>query len=852
MLSPRANVQHITIFPMRFLTFLTILCATSALRAQTLPEFDFPIPSTNFHDICKAADAHFAEHPDDADTDCWDNDRVKYQRWKWFWRDRVMPDGSFPDLRAQWTAQQKALAQQVQQREALPQWQSEGPNKVVDGGGYWGIGRTKHVAFHPQDPDIFYLGTPDGGIWKTSDGGGTWAALGDGLPYLPVSVVLIDPEHPDTLYISLGDKGGWWHWNLGVYKSMDGGATWSPTGLDWALASENVVYNMIMSPSDPQTIFIASNKGIRRTQDGGTSWQTMLNGEFTDIHYRPGDDSTLYAAKHDYWGVSQVIRSTDGGQTWVQVSDFQESNNEITLSVTPLNPDWLGVRCSAGKSFYLSKNQGANLAYKSIMPEDAHFQLSPSDSNVVYTSGVVVHRSEDQGETWTQITNWWNNGVQTEVHADVHDIVLSPHNPEEVYFCNDGGLYRYHEPTELWTDLSDGLGIAQFYRVAVSASGPVKIAAGSQDNGGWLRNTNGNWKHTNGGDAMCQAIDPTNSNTLYTEYYGGLSIYRSTNNFASSVDIADNIPGGLQGDWVTPFLLNPRNPKTFLVAFHDIYRSFDQGDHFEAISDNLTGSTLKTFRELVMSAGDTNFIVAARANRIYKTTDGGQNWTNSPVGNVNEDITRLALHRQADGSHLMWATKSGYAAGRKVYRSANSGANWQNISYDLPNVPMNCILYDSVSQYVFVGTDIGVFYKAEGDTHWALYGQGLPAVYVFDLVLRPSTHRIYAATHGRGIYSVDIEAIVDNNEPVAAPTSWTAYPNPLSSGKLFFKNAESAVFSGQVVVWDALGRSLVRREFEAQTASDMMLDVSSLPTGAYMVQGVDRSGKSVFSLKVLR
>jgi photosystem II stability/assembly factor-like uncharacterized protein len=837
---------------MRNLLFGCLLCSIAMLNGQTLPSFDFPLPSQNYHDICKVADAYFAEHPVDADTDCWDNKAVKYQRWKWFWRDRVKEDGSFPDLQAQWIAQQKAHTKLAQSRTAMPQWLSEGPNKIVGGGGYWGMGRTKHVAFHPQNPDIKYVGTPDGGIWKTEAGGNDWTALGDGLPYLPVSVILIDPQHPDTIYISLGDKGGWWHWNLGVYKSTDGGQNWSPTALNWDLASENVIYNMVMSPLDPQTIFLATNKGIRRTQDGGNSWQTLFEGEFTDIEYRPGDSLTLYVAKHDYWGISQIHRSTDGGINWEKISDFQDANNEITLNVTPLNSDWLGIRFSKDSKFFLSKDRGTTIEYKSNMPESAHVQLSPSDSNIVYCSGVVVHRSEDQGSTWTQITNWWNNGLQTEVHADVHDIVLSPHDPELVYFCNDGGLYSYHEPTEIWTDLSDGLGIAQFYRVAVSATGNLKIAAGSQDNGGWLRSGNNVWKHTNGGDAMCQTIDPSNSSIIYTEYYGGLSIYRSNNNFLSSVDIADNLPtDDLQGDWVTPFMLNPSNPKTFLVAFHDIYRSFDRGDNFHQISTNLSGAVDKTFRELAMSAGDTNFIVACRANRLYRTLDGGQNWTNHGVGNAAEDITRVAIQRQSDGSHTLWATKNGYVDGRKVYRSINNGTTWQNITHDLPNVPVNCVLYDSVTNLLFVGTDIGVYYKAEGEQHWEPYGQGLPAVYVFDLVMRPSTRRIYAATYGRGVYSVDIESVVPTYEPNKAEKEWAVFPNPLGA-KLFFKNNKETIFSGQVILWDALGRSLLQKSVEGQHVEDMMLDLGMLCPGAYMIQILDKSGKQLFAEKLLK
>ena len=163
------------------------------LSAQTLPAVDVPIVSKNYFEICQQLDAYFEEQAleNEPETDCWDNNVVKYQRWKWWWRDRVMPDGSFPELREQWLENRQRLARDAQNRDPQPLWQNEGPTKNPNGG-YWGMGRTKHVAFHPSNPDIMWVGTPDGGIWKTTDGGSTWAALGDGLPYLPVSVILVD------------------------------------------------------------------------------------------------------------------------------------------------------------------------------------------------------------------------------------------------------------------------------------------------------------------------------------------------------------------------------------------------------------------------------------------------------------------------------------------------------------------------------------------------------------------------------------------------------------------------------------------------------------------------------------
>ncbi len=824
-----------------------ILLNFLAAQAQTLPELDIAVHSRNYHEICAQLDAYFKNEYTADETDCWDNKKVKYERWKWFMRDRVHTDGSFPDLRDQWKAQQQVLHENVQDRDDQPNWQFEGPDEVVDGGGYWGMGRVKHVAFHPTNPDILFVGTPDGGIWKTEDGGWTWTALGDGLPYLPVSIILIDPQHPDTMYISLGDKGGWWMWNLGVYKSTDGGQSWFTTGLDWTLADENVIYNMVMSPTDPQTILVASNKGIRRSTDGAVTWTTLQTGEYTDLKYRPNDDQTLYAAKHDYWGKSQLVKSSDGGETWIQTSDFTATYNDIRIIVAPTNPDWVALRFSTGKRFMLSKDGGITFEDKSELPEDAHLVFSQQDSNIVYTSGVVVHRSENQGATWTKITNWYNNGIETEVHADVHDIVHNPYNPEEIFFCNDGGLYRYHEPTETWLDHSSGLGIAQFYRIAISEGGTPKIAAGSQDNGGWLRLTSGTWKHTNGGDAMVQAIDPTNSNTIYTEYYGGNAIYRSDNNYFTDTEISDNLPDDPSGDWVTPFLLNPVNPKTFVVGFHDIFRSYDRGDHFHQVTQNLTGSIDNKLREVVISANDTNFMAATWGTRYFKSANGGQTWSSHFIPGA-EDITRLAIH--GANPPKVWATKGGYSAGKKVYRAINGGVTWVNISANLPNVPINCIVYDSLTNYLIVGTDIGVFYSDATTIHWKPYGEGIPAVYVLDLKIRQTTRKLYAGTHGRGVYSVDLEQIVKSNTPTSDTKALSLYPNP-AKDRLSFKALNPTPLNGHIQILDPTGRVVLRQQIAAQNIQNQTLSLSGLADGIYIVQGFDQDRGLVLNEKIV-
>jgi hypothetical protein len=415
-----------------------------------------------------------------------------------------------------------------------------------------------------------------------------------------------------------------------------------------------------------------------------------------------------------------------------------------------------------------------------------------------------------------------------------------------MWYCNDGGLYRYDEINQSWEDLSDGLAIAQYYRIAVSEAGQLKIAAGSQDNGGWLRTPFG-WRHTNGGDAMCQIIDPTNNNIMYTEYYGGNDIYRSLNGYQTDVNIADNIPGQPSGDWVTPFILNPQNPETFIVAFEDVFRSYDRGDHFHKISDNLTGGVDNDLRDVAMSPSDTNFIVATRANRVYKTDNGGQTWS-SKVVSTSEDITRITIH--PSNPQRMWLTKGGYAAGKKVFRTTTAWLTSQNISGNLPNVPVNCILYDSTTNYLLVGTDIGVFYSDADVIDWKPYGTDMPAVYVLDLKIRQASRKLYAGTHGRGVYSVDLQTLVGTNNPSEEQAEARIYPNP-TRNVLMFKTESGKNFEGKIELFDAMGRLVMRKKIAQQPLSEVVLDVAALPVGMYFLQASNVTGQSILRDKVV-
>jgi hypothetical protein len=395
------------------------------------------------------------------------------------------------------------------------------------------------------------------------------------------------------------------------------------------------------------------------------------------------------------------------------------------------------------------------------------------------------------------------------------------------------------------------MAITQFYRIDVGEGPAVKIAAGSQDNGGWLRTPDapiGDWTLTNQGDAMCQIIDPTDDNIVYTEYLRGSQIYRyNFNPGGFTSNIALNIPGQPEGDWVTPFILNPQNPRTFIVAYENVFRSFDRGDHFHKISENFTGYPNADLRNIAMSPSDTNVMVATLVNFVYKTNNGGITWTKETIS-TEEEISRIFIH--PSNPQRMWVTKSGNSAGKKVFTTNNFWLTSENISGNLPNVTVNCILYDSTTNYLLIGTDIGVFYTDADQIDWKPYGMGMPAVFVLDLKIRNSTRKLYAGTHGRGVFSVDLQTLVGTDAPASAKLEAQVFPNP-THNMLMFKSENAQIFEGKIELFDAMGRRVLGKKIDNQPLSEVVLDVASLPVGLYFLQAMNGKERTIFWEKVV-
>jgi len=728
-----------------------------------------------------------------------------FRRWEWYWEQRVGKSGVFPSNDVVQKGWEKYIAENGTDNvnDTAGNWTPMGP-LTPPTKGYVGLGRINCIAFHPTDKNIFWIGSPSGGIWKTTNFGQTWTCLNGQQPVLGVSDIAVDPNDPQTIYIATGDgdDGSFSNVNgsgsgdtksLGVWKTTDGGTTWNATALVWKADTNFLIRRLIMSPLNSGTLYAATTAGIYKLTNGGSSVEKQVNGCFKDIMFKPGEPATMYAATQGDGDKTngQIFRTIDGGLQWIQKTNFS-GVARIKLAVSPLSPTLVEALCS-GKSrglygIYRSTNSGDNFAlYLSVAQNcsnnylhssrqpvkdtvnpcggqgeyDLCYLINPADVNERWIGGVNTWRSIDGGTNWTMRTYWDDEEPgYAEVHADKHWFTYHPLQPGTFFEGNDGGISYTTDGGSVWKDISAGLQIGQIYKIANSYTNPKIVSAGFQDNGSQIYN-DGTWLAPTviGGDGMGCQIDNFDANIKYASYCDGV-IYRTKNaNWNPTITISKLIPGGQpEGAWVTPFILDPKDTAVLYAGFKmHIYKATKRGDSWTKVFTQ-PAPVAKwdlLFRVLAISESDPKVMYASTGYRMFKTSNGWTSYDTIALPLSNNMLTGIAVHSK--NPNTLYISFSGYTNGMKVFKSVNGGATWDTISEGLPNVAVNCIVYqDSSFDGLYVGTDLGVFFRNSKMGAWKRFSTGLPNVMVADLKINYMNGKIRAATYGRGLWQSDL------------------------------------------------------------------------------------------------
>lgn len=743
-------------------------------------------PSVNFYEVQK----NFNKYWSTRDNTVSGNGYKAFRRWEAFMAPRVYPSGNMTLPGETW----KNYAEYVHNESTYKTgpnnqtqastWTAIGPmgamSGVADNGFPRKAGRDNFITFDPNVSTTFWVGAPAGGLWQTTNSGTSWTTNTDMLTVIGCSDLAIDPSNTQTMYLATGDGDGGDTPSIGVLKSTNGGATWQTSGLTWAASLGRRIRRLIINPVNPQILFAASNSGIWKTTNGGTSWTQLNTGtNFYDIEFKPGNPNTIYAAGTAFY------KSTNGGASFSSggVTGLPAAANlsRMALAVTPNDTNYVYILAAknstnsyAFDAVYRSVNSGVAFTSMSTTPDilsnpcsgsggsaqgwyDLAFAASPLNKDEIVVGGINVWRSMNGGSTWTSIGCWIGTGNPPYIHADHH--CLSYNAAGTLYSANDGGIY-VHTGTA-WTDITSTRNIAQIYKIGISSLAPDLFITGHQDNGTNIYNT-GVYSASRAGDGMDCFIDRTNNSVMYSSTpYGA---YKKSINGGSTWSTCTSGLSGTQG-WVSPWKQDPVTATTLYAGYTQLFRSTNSAGSWTQLG--AIGGT-STIVEFAIAPSNNQVIYVIKGTDIYGSSNGGSSWAliNGTIPTTSAAPTFITI--SPTDANTAWVTLSGYSATNKVYKTTDGGANWTNITYNLPNIPANCSVYHTGSSNdgIYIGMDVGVYYTDNTFSSWINYSTGLPNAPLADMEIYPGTMKIYAATYGRGVYAVDAYV-----SPTAVPAS---------------------------------------------------------------------------------
>jgi photosystem II stability/assembly factor-like uncharacterized protein len=682
-------------------------------------------------------------------------------------------------------------------------------------------GRLRDIAADPANKDVVYIATGSGGVWKSTDGGATFATAWDS--QLPQSIGAIAVDSQGVVWVGTGEVdhgGGSAYYGKGVYKSTDGGATWTNMGLE----DGDTTGRIVIDPRDDNRVFVAvqgalhdtqPTRGLFLTEDGGTTWTRVIVPDSSstgaiDVAIDKTNPDVMLATTWDkirdeksriYGPHSYVYRSTDGGHTWAKVHNppLPQSETDPALQTPDNLVGKMGVDFSdsdPNRAYLISSTARGNfngfftstdagVTWTAVGPTSGgtlqnisggfawwfgRVDVDPTNPLHVFVEGVNLAESLNGGATWT---------TSQTPHADQHAVEFDPFTANKVFLGNDGGFYwstQNGAARGLWSK-TPRLPTTQFYAMDVSVQDGSRVNAGSQDNGSlksWANNNtvNGDWFGFVGGDGMMNRINPSNDRRYYgCSQNGGCRGFVGTDTGASSFNMT--IPGQRK-NWVAPIEFGA-DPRFVFGASEFVTRmNTDVGQRvWQQISPDLTDGP-----ELPRAPGFGTITAlgttTADPNLVYAGTDSGLMWVSrnamadpaavtwtklsSPVF-PGRWVTRITVDQ--DNSKIAWASFSGWRSGDgypHLVMTSDGGNTWVDIvGKRVPQAPINDVIrHWSHPKWLFIATDVGVFRTTNLGKTWIKVGANLPLVPINDIDLPAGSETLYAATYGRSVWTTSL------------------------------------------------------------------------------------------------
>jgi len=696
-----------------------------------------------------------------------------------------------------------------------------------------GNGRLNAVTVDPNDSMTIYVCAASGGLWKSNDGGSTWNTNTDAFPVLGTSDIAVDPNNSDILYLATGDRDGLATYGVGVYKSIDGGATWNPSGLFNNFASEALVINAIeIDPQRSNVIYAGSNNGLYKTVDSGNTWTKVISsGKIMEVKVNSKDTNTVFAISR-----TKFYRSRDQGNSFVNITNgLVLSPVRIVMDITPADTAKVYILSAASyannSKIYVSSDGGSSFVQKfsfdtknllgyredgSGHASQAYYDLaiavSKTDTNNVYVGGINVWHSTDCGVSWTSSTSWTYNTQGRYAHADIHSLDFYGNT----LFCgSDGGIAKNRNNTA-WKNLSSGLNISQIYNFSNSTDGH-KISIACQDNGVNV-SSNGVWSHVMGADGITTIVNPLDSNIVFLSVQKS-KLYRSNTGGDDISFIFDPEDYNIASGFFTPIDMCRSKPNVLSIGLKNVYNTTDNGESWTKISSFANGSLCEI---ITIAPSSPNYTYLVKNNVFYFTHNAGTTWSQAN-GLGNGSIADIAV--SVSDSLSVYVLVSN--AHSKLFHSSNGGQSFTAMPNVLSNVSSRKIaLENGIGHGIYLAAELGVYYTNDYLNSWVNYSDDLPFVKVNDIEI--VNDKVRVATYGRGVWESDLYLTTSINTAESLKSKVSLSPNP-TDGR-FSINTEGLKISN-IEIFNVAG-ALV------QTYSNPLsyYSISNLVNGVYFIR----------------
>jgi photosystem II stability/assembly factor-like uncharacterized protein len=656
-------------------------------------------------------------------------------------------------------------------------------------------GRIRAVLIHPTQPQTMWIGGVAGGVWRTTNGGVSWAPLYDFMASVAVSCMALDPNNPNTLFVGTGE--GFFNADavrgFGIFVSKNGGATWAQLP---STANDNFRYVnrlAVVSTEATATVMLAATRaGLFRSTNGGATFQAVaapMNSEVLDVRFHPTDPKLCVAGARN----GKAFYSANGGVNWTAATGIAEvggfggrvelayarANGSVVYASVDDGTGKLYRSTDGGKTYTLRGTPG-HLAGQGWYA-NCLWAGDPTNPNLLVVGGLDLYRSTTGGTTFTKISVW--QSAPASAHADHHVIVAHPKyngtTVRTVLFGNDGGLFRADNVTTVqgttgWQELNNGLGVTQYY--AAAAHPPTgKVVGGTQDNGTLFFTPPGSpdsWKTIFGGDGGDSAADPVQE--FYYGEYIRLQIHRSQNGNPSSYIFTGITDAGTNALFIAPFVLDPNNASRMLAGGASLWRSNDvkvAAPTWKAIKPPGAG----LISAIAVAPGDSKVVwVGTQTGSVERSANATAvtpTWAPVGAGLPVRYCSRIAFDPHDAAKKTVYVTSTGYTA-QNLHKTTDDGATWSPLGAGvLPEIPFyDLVVHPADKKLLYLGTELGVFVSDDAGSTWSPTNQGPTNAPVYRLFWVGS--RLYAATHGRGIFHIDLttpSSQVAAAVPAAAP-----------------------------------------------------------------------------------